>query len=183
MTQTVDVPPATPAPDDALADLLRDPEVRASLAVLAAHAPDLAVMVSAGRELLARSRDIVDNINGRVGLLRDAADENEFDVTSYTALVRAFGEASPTVQSFLRSPVLQPEIVDVISHVGEAALEADRQTRGRAASVGGVLALVRELKDPQVQETVAFFVAFAKAFGATQTHGVPPAAGPSSAKA
>jgi len=183
VTQTVDLPATSPGPDDdALAAALRDPQVRASLAVIAANAPSIAVMVTASQALLARSRDIVDNINGRVEILRDASDERDLDAGRYRDLVRAFGDASPTIQTFLQSSVLQPDIVDVISRVGEAALEADRVTRGSKASVGGVFALMRELKDPQVQETLAFFVTFAKAFGRNQTAGLTPAANSASTK-
>jgi len=149
---------------DPLADALRDPEVRASLAVIASHAPELAVLVSAGNGLLGRSRDIMDNINGRVQMVREASGGS--DATSrYVDLASAFGEATPTIQTFLQSPILQPEIVEVIGKVGQAALEADRVTRGKKHTVGGVFALIRELKDPRVQETLAFFIAFAQAFG------------------
>jgi uncharacterized protein YjgD (DUF1641 family) len=48
-------------------------------------------------------------------------------------------------------------------------MHADETTRGRTAEVGGVLALLRELKDPRVQETLAFLFAFAKHFGAEQS--------------
>lgn len=169
MTQTADLPafPDTPQ-DDVLAAALRDPEVRASLAVIAANAPNIAVLITSSQALLTRSRDIVDNINGRVDQLRDANADRDFDFTRYRDLIGAFGEASPTIQEFLQSSVLQPEIVEVIARVGEAALEADRLTRDRRLSVGGVRALLRQLKDPQVQETLAFFVAFAKAFGRNQ---------------
>jgi uncharacterized protein YjgD (DUF1641 family) len=167
VTQTVDYQQAA-ATDDALAAALQDPQVRESLAVIAANAPTLALLVTASQELLLRSRDIVDNINGRVEILRSASDEREIDFMQYRDLLLAFHDASPTVQSFLQSPILQPEIVDVISRVGEAALEADQATRGRTATVGGAFSLLRQLKDPQVQETLAYFVTFAKAFGRNQ---------------
>jgi hypothetical protein len=153
---------------DALAEALSDPQVRDSLAVLAANASTLALLVSSTQALLLRSRDIMDNVNDRVEVLREASNEREIDYTQYRDLLLAFHDASPTVQSFLQSPILQPEIVDVISRVGQAALEADQATRGRTATVGGAFALMRQLKDPQVQETLAFFVTFAKAFGRDQ---------------
>lgn len=159
------------AADDALAAALRDPEVRAALAVIAANAPALAVLVSASDALLARSRDIVDNVNGRVLLLRETADGRQADLAPYRELLHAFGESAPVIESFLTSPVLQPQVVDVIGRVGGAATEADRLTRGRRSSVGGALALMRQLKDPQIQSTLAFFVEFARAFGRSQAAG------------
>lgn len=169
MTVTADLPqfPAA-APDDALAAALRDPEVRASLAVIAANAPNIAVLVTSSQALLARGRDIADNINGRVDQLREVSSDHPVDFTRYRDLARALGESSPTIQDFLKSSVLQAEVVDVISRVGEAALEADRLTRNRRSTIGGLLALLRQLKDPQVQQTVGFFVEFAKAFGRSQ---------------
>ncbi len=172
VSQTADLPASPPAAgDDPLASALRDPEVRASLAVIAAHAPDIAVLVASSQALLARGRDIADNINDRVEVLRaSGSGRADLNMASYLDLLRAVGDASPTIQTFLTSSVLRPEIVDVISRVGEAALEADRLTRQRKVSVGGALALLRQLKDPQIQETLGFFLAFARAFGREQEH-------------
>lgn len=167
-TPAVQPPDTVPAAQaDPLDTALADPEVRASLAVIAAHAPELAAMVTMGNGLLGRSREIMDNVNTRVNYLRDNAVS---DPTSerYLELVRAFGDATPTIEAFLNSPILRPEIVAVIGKVGEAALEADRATKGRKLSVGGALHLMRELKDPRIQQTLAFFVTFAKIFGREQ---------------
>jgi hypothetical protein len=177
MSVTSDAPggssvPAAASSDDALVAALSDPQVRASLAVLAQNAPTLAFLVTAGNELLGRSRDIVDNVSDRIQQVRDGVGGTDSSqLESYTGLVKAFGEASPTVQAFLQSPVLQPEVVDVIGRLGEAAAEADRATRGRTTSIS-VWQLWRELrKDPQMGQTMAFGVEFAKAFGRHQSQG------------
>lgn len=167
--------PASPPPaysDDALAAALADPQVRASLAVLAQNAPTLAFLVTAANELLGRSRDIVDNIQGRIEMVRDGvseADSSQLD--QYTQLLKSFGDASPTVQAFLQSPVLQPEVVDVIGRLGQAAVEADQATRGRSERVSP-WRLWRELRrDPHAGTTLAFGLAFAKSFGRHQSRG------------
>ena len=63
---------------------------------------------------------------------------------------------------------MRPEIIDVVGNLGEAALEADTQTKGRQVNVGGVFSLMRQLKDPDVQETLSFLLTFARVFGARQ---------------
>ena len=75
-------------------------------------------------------------------------------------LTEALAARRETIAGFLDSPILQPEIVDVVGKLGESALEADKATRGRQADVGGVLAIMRQLKNPDVQETLAFVFEF-----------------------
>jgi hypothetical protein len=168
MTQTDPDLPAT-EPTDPLAVALADPEVRQALAVIAANAPDLAVLVLASKGLLARSKEITDNVSERVEYLREAADDIELH--RWLELHRALNDALPTIESFLKSPILRPEIVDVVARAGEAALEAEARVRTGPQRVGHVLALVRQLKDPLVQETIAFGLEFAKAFGRRQALG------------
>ena len=174
MSVTSDAPGGSTSPtaagsDDALVAALSDPQVRASLAVLAQNAPTLAFLVPAGNELLGRSRDIVDNVSDRIQQVRDGVGGTDSSqLESYTGLVKAFGEASPTVQAFLQSPVLQPEVVDVIGRVGQAAVEADKATKGRTKHVT-MWQLWREVrKDPNMGQTMAFAMEFAKAFGRHQ---------------
>ncbi|MFZ0325045.1 MAG: hypothetical protein WAN48_13070, partial [Actinomycetes bacterium] len=144
--------------------------VRASLAVLAQNAPTLAFLVTAANELLGRSRDIVDNIQGRVEMVRDGvAGADRTQVEQYTQLLKAFGDASPTVQEFLQSPVLQPEVVEVIGRLGQAAVEADQVTRGRSTRFSPWQTWRELRRDPNAGTTVAFGLAFAKSFGSHQS--------------
>ena len=87
---------------------------------------------------------------------------------------------SEVITEFLDSKILQPEIVDIVGRLGEAAMHADEATRGKKAEVGGVFALLRELKDPRVQETLAFLVEFAKYFVTSQSAQSAPASPPAS---
>lgn len=166
-----------PTDTDALAAMLADPEVRESLAVILANAPALAAMASMSTALLQRGPELTDNINGIVASLRDAS-EDSHEVGNVRDAVRALSELAPltstladrkeTIQGFLDSPILRPEIIDVVGNLGEAALEADQQTRGRQVDSGGVFSLVRQLKNPDIQETLSFLLAFARVFGARQ---------------
>ena len=183
--------PAASAETDELALLLRDPEIRASLSVLLSNAPTLAAFTTMGNQLLARGPEIMDNVNGLVQQARGPLSEQSGGAR-LTSAVGALADIAPLAQplaartevitSFLDSPILDPEIVEIIGRLGEAALDADKATRGRTMEVGGVFALLKALKDPQVQETLAFLVEFAKVFGASQSAkaGDEPARTPSS---
>ncbi len=173
---TADIPTDT----DALAAMLEDPEIRESLAVILANAPALAALASMSTALLQRGPELTDNINEVVRQLRETT-EDSHDAANVRDAVKALSELAPltstlaerkdTIQGFLDSPILRPEIVDVVGNLGEAALEADRQTKGRQVDSGGVFSLMRQLKNADVQETLSFLLAFAKVFGARQRSG------------
>lgn len=169
--------PGVPTDTDALAAMLADPEIRESLAVILANAPALAAMSSIATTLLQRGPEITDNINSLVLQLRNQTGASEQlgemrDAVSALAelapLTPMLAESKGTIKGFLDSPILRPEIVDVVGNMGEAALEADQRTRGKQVHAGNVFSLVRQLKDDDVQETISFLLTFAKVFGARQ---------------
>lgn len=174
----------TAAPDlqgtDALDAMLADPEIREALAVIVANAPTLAALATISTGLLQRGPELTDNVNEILNQLRAEA-ENPDSASSVRSAVKALAELAPltttlaerrdTIQGFLDSPILQPEIVGVIGSLGEAALEADHRTRGRQVEAGGPISLVKQLRDPDVQETLSFLLAFARAFGRQQRNG------------
>ena len=175
MTLTPDVSTNT----DALDAMLADPEIRQSLAVIVANAPTLAALAAIGTGLLERGPEITDNINHSIRQLRES--DSDGKVGQVGSAVNALAQLAPvaetlatrsdTVQGLLDSAILRPEIVQVVGTLGEAALEADKRTRGRAAEVGNIFALNRVLKEPDVQETLAFLVEFARVFGKHQREG------------
>ena len=167
LTAAETAPMDSPA-DDPLAQALADPEVREALAIVAQNAPDLAVLLLAAKGLLARSRDISDNVNERIDYLREAIDPQE--LRDYLELRHALNEALPTIQSFLESPILRPEIVGLVGRAGEAALEADQRLT-RAPEKVSLRTLWRQFRDPVVQETLVFALEFAQAFGRRQMLG------------
>lgn len=173
---TAEIPTST----DPLAAMLNDPEIRQSLAVIVANAPALAALASMSSALLLRGPEIADNVNGLVSDLRDTVGDSTEAGTLRDA-VRALSELAPltptlaerrdTIQAFLDSSILRPEIIEVVGKLGEAALEADNQTRGKQVDAGGVFSLVKQLKNADVQETLSFLLAFAKVFGSRQRSG------------
>ncbi len=166
-----------PTDTDALAAMLADPEIRESLAVILANAPSLAALASMSTAILQRGPEITDNINGLVAQLRDSTEESN-EVGNLRNAVKALSELAPltatlaerkdTIQGFLDSPILRPEIIDVVGNLGEAALEADRATKGRQVDSGGVFSLMKQLKDADIQQTLSFLLAFARVFGSRQ---------------
>lgn len=176
MTLTPDVSTNT----DALDAMLADPEIRQSLAVIVANAPTLAALAAMGTGLLQRGPEMMDNINETVQQLR-SSEAGEGTAGQIRPAVTALAKLAPvaetlatrtdTVQGLLDSAILRPEIVQVVGTFGEAALEADKRTRGKQVSVGSVFALNKVLKEPEVQETLAFFVEFARVFGKHQREG------------
>lgn len=156
-----------PASTDPLAAMLQDPEVRQSLAVLAANAPTLAALAAMASGLLQRGPELADNVNGLVRQLREESGGGP-GIGGVVPLASALASRTEPIANLLDSAVLQPEVVDVIGRLGSAAAAADAATRGRSVSVGGLFAILGQLKDPQVQETLAFLFEFAKVFGAHQ---------------
>jgi hypothetical protein len=176
----VTLTPDVATSSDALDAMLADPEIRESLAVIVANAPTLAALAAMGTALLQRGPELMDNVNGVVQSLRDDLDDGSRGTNLRTA-VTALAELAPvaetlasreeTVRGLLDSAILRPEIVQVVGTFGEAALEADKRTRGRQAQVGSIFALNKVLKEPEVQETLAYFVEFARVFGKHQREG------------
>jgi uncharacterized membrane protein len=175
----VTLTPDVTAQNDALDAMLADPEIRESLAVIVANAPTLAALAAMGTALLQRGPELADNVNVVVRQLRTDLDTGQS--SQLRAAVSALAQLAPvaetlatradTVQGLLDSAILRPEIVQVVGTFGEAALEADKRTRGKQMEVGSIFALNKVLKEPEVQETLAYFVEFARVFGKHQREG------------
>ncbi len=153
---------------DALEAMLADPEIRQSLAVIVANAPALAALASMSATLLERGPELAENINDAVLEFRGNGD-SPGGLGKALPLITALGDRTDSITGLLDSEVLQPEVVEVIGNVGAAAKEADASTRGHQASVGGIFTILGKLKDPNVQQSLAFLFAFAEAFGNRQS--------------
>lgn len=148
--------------------MLADPEIRQSLAVIVANAPTLAALAAMTSGLLQRGPEIADNINGLVRDIRGSGGEGESVIGGVLPLATALGKRADNITTLLDSAVLQPDVVEIIGRLGAAAQAADAKTAGKTASVGGIFAILGKLKDPNVQETLAFLFAFADVFGQSQ---------------
>ena len=153
---------------DALAAMLSDPEIRQSLAVIVANAPTLAALAAMSTAWLQRGPEISDNINGLVRQLRSEGAGDERGIGSALSLLKDLGARTDQISALLDSAVLSPTTVQVIGNLGAAAAEADAKTHGRQNQVGGLFAILGQLKDPDVQNTLAFLFEFARTFGKMQ---------------
>lgn len=155
---------------DALAAMLDDPEIRQSLAVIVANAPTLAALSAMATGLLQRGPEITDNINGLVNQIR-GEDQDGSGLGGAIAVGTALGARKDSITNILDSDILDPKTVEVIGNLGAAAAAADERTQGKQNSVGGIFSILGQLKDPQVQNTLAFLFEFAKVFGERQAKG------------
>ena len=159
--------------------MLADPEIRESLAVIVANAPTLAALASMGTALLQRGPEIADNINGMVRQLRESTDDSgrggQPARRRHARWPSSRRWPSTLADAQGHDPGLprlaDPAARDRRGRRQPSARRPSRPTsapRGRQVDVGSVFALHKILKDPDVQETLAFFVEFARVFGAQQ---------------
>lgn len=158
----------TSVPTDALDAMLADPEVRQSLAVIVANAPTLAALAAMGSGLLQRGPEITDNINELVRQMRSEGAGDERGLGSALGLLKDLGSRSDQISALLDSAVLSPSTIQVIGNLGAAAAAADATTHGKQNQVGGIFSILGQLKDPDVQNTLAFLFEFARTFGQMQ---------------
>ena len=168
--------------NDALDAMLADPEIRESLAVIVANAPTLAALAAMGTGLLQRGPELADNVNQIVAQLRTDADTGDGRASQLRIAVGALAAAGahrrdpghaqgdhPGLPRLGHPPARDRRRSSAPS--ARPPCEADKQTRGKQVQVGSIFALNKVLKEPEVQETLAFFVEFARVFGKHQRAG------------
>jgi uncharacterized protein YjgD (DUF1641 family) len=65
----------------------------------------------------------------------------------------------------IESGMVDKEVVAVLGDLGKKSAETYREVSSEAVEpIGGLFATLRATKDPDVQKSVGFFFAFAKAF-------------------
>lgn len=150
---------AVVSPVDALRERLGEPAVAASLNALLDHADLLAMMVIALDGFLSRGDVIISTMADAVSELRDAATKGDtplgVDVKSLVGRANA-----------LRSALEQagrPQVLEFLEQLTGAIADVQRPApRGRR---GGVPALLRTLRDPDVLRGIDYFLQLAGAFG------------------
>lgn len=149
---------------------LTDPAVVRALVQLAGHAPALAELAAAAPGAVAMVTDTVDgwaarlqaqgiDVDERGRLLLEAMERltSPSAVTTLDAVFTRIG----TIEHLLRSPVLSPTSVDVVSQAADALVE----TRAQGITPLGFFALLGAMGEPEVQRAVGFAIQFARAFG------------------
>lgn len=164
------------SPGDEVIAALEDPRIAASLSVILEHADLLATIVVGLDGLVRRAEVIGDNVATGVAEIREVAASASgqqpwpsVDLAALSASVSrlsaAVVDATPGLERLLRSPLADPETVEIIADVGEALLEGKRAADADPRGPRGVFALMRVAKDPDVSRGLGFMIQIARAFG------------------
>ncbi|WP_068187532.1 DUF1641 domain-containing protein [Mycobacterium sp. UM_CSW] len=164
------------SPGDEVIAALEDPRIASSLSVLLEHADLLATIVVGLDGLLRRAEVIGDNVASGVAEIRGVAASGggqtlwpsvDFAALSdsVSRLSAAVVNATPGLDRLLRSPLADPQTVEIIADVGEALLEGKRAAAADPRGPKGVFALMRVTKDPDVSRGLGFMIQIARAFG------------------
>ena len=151
----------------ALLERLSDPAVLArvdALLDLADQAPGLASMA-------------VDIVDEQAGLLRDEGIDPGAALANGARTALQFASmVGPreihALKTVLASQALSPESVEVVSAAAQALVECQGRERQRV----GVFALMRAVREPDVQRALDFLLGVARRFGAALESGPPSAA-------
>ncbi len=162
---------------------LSDPQTLALINKLLDRLPIISLMAESMEELVKRSEVIAENVAGMVHDLK--LGEVHFDIEKGKALLdqlgkwqeigeqvlgsRIAGEDLPKAieagANLVDSGMLDPDVVATLGRVGRQAVESYLKVSSRPVQpIGGLWAMLRASKDPDVQKTVGFAVAFAKEF-------------------
>lgn len=155
----------------ALVERLDDPQVASSLHVLLDHADLLAVLVAGLDSMVSRGDTIADSLAAGV---REVGSVAEVDMEQLVELVRSLGTLAPLLRDglpVLRAglPVLrglaQPHVADALTAAATAVDRGAAEAARTQPRVGGLMALLRALKDDDVSRALGFVVSVARAFG------------------
>ncbi|MEZ5093479.1 DUF1641 domain-containing protein [Nocardioides sp.] len=175
---------APTAAPDALADRLADPQVANALASLLDHADLLAILVEGLDQLVSRSEIIGDSLLANITDLRTTVENSpglkgsgvgvQEVAESAASLAAVLPKAAPgmvaavesgAIDRLLGSDLVSPEAVDQIAVLARGLARGKEDFANRPVEVGGLLALPKLLKDPDVNRALSYFATVAKAVG------------------
>lgn len=173
---SVDVSPKV-TPTEQLRSRLDDPEVAAALNQLLDHSDLLAFALEAVDGLLRRSEEIGGSVlegladvrtmaesTGQLDALKELkpADIASGIVTFSTALPKVV----PAAMQVIDSGILDAPVVDEIAKIGRGVAVGAEKAAVDPIVVKGPLALVKALKDPDIQQALGYALCVAKQIGA-----------------
>ena len=162
---------------------LTEPQTLATLNQLLDRLPLAAFVLESLEGFINRGETIADNLSDAVGELN--LSEAKLDTRQITALLEALprfkeagekllesnllGEGLPKVLdagvSMVDSGMLDQEVVTILGELGKKSSQAYQEAAAKPVEpVGGMWATLRATRDPDVQKSLGFFFAFAKAF-------------------
>ena len=166
-----------------LLERLTEPQTLATLNQLLDKLPLLAMMVESLDGFVRRGDTIAENVAGMVRELK--LSERKIDVEKITAFMQTLpklqemgehllasglaDESLPQVLdagvSMIKSGMLDKEVVTTLGQLGRQSIHTFLEVKEQnPPPVGGIFAMMRAAKDPDVQKTMGFLFAFAKAF-------------------
>ncbi len=158
-----------------LIERLDDPATATSLEGLIDRLDRITALLEALERVLVRAPQFADNFNGLVRQLRDQNTGRAFEAVRELGsidprqLVQLLHDLfavveSPQTRALLQSSVFLDRSVALVDEAAKSALEAtgDAAADRRAISLFGLLSI---LKDPDVQRSLQFGIAFARRFG------------------
>jgi len=154
-------------PSDALRSKLDDPQVAASLSLLLEHADTLALGVVALDGLLRRADTISANIEGSLKDVKNIGDSFSYLGTPTKRLAQDAPEIADAVEALLESGMLSREVVTLLGQLAGALVKGTDQAKANRTTVGGVLPLLRALKDPDVGRGLGLLIEVSRALGKT----------------
>lgn len=154
-------------PSDALRSKLDDPQVAASLSLLLEHADTLALGVVALDGLLRRADTISANIEGSLKDVKTIGDSFSYLGAPTKRLAQDAPEIADAVEALLDSGMLSREVVTLLGQLAGALVTGTDQARANRTTVGGVLPLLRALKDPDVGRGLGLLIEVSRALGKT----------------
>jgi Protein of unknown function (DUF1641) len=161
----------THQPLDAVTERLNDPAVAASVVTLLNHAELLSTLVTGLSGFFERGDVIMNSLAAEVAEMRKAqrANPSSFDLNGAVATAKTLAgnvnDAMPTLNRLLASGMLNEKVLDVLSMVGDAAVEGAANARRNKTSVHGVMGVAKSLRDPDVQKGLGLLIEVARSLG------------------
>lgn len=181
----------TPTRDDTsesvrtpLEQRLQDPAVAGALISLLDHADLIALLVEGLDQFVERSEVIGDNLISGVSELRTAIGntsalaDSGVDLGALAhagaSLAAVLPKATPglvaaiesgAIDKLFASGVVGPEAVDQVALLAKGLVGGGRAFRTRPVEVGGVLSVLKLLKDPDINRAISFFATVAQSIG------------------
>jgi hypothetical protein len=160
--------PATHQPIDAVAERLNDPAVAASLVTLLDNAELLSTLVIGLSGFIERGDVIMDAVAEGVNDLKAAGVERPEGAPSLAELGQVLvqlGAVAPVLARVNESAMVEPETIELLGMLSEAATEGAANARSHPTEVSGVFSAVKTLKDPEVQKGLGFVIEIARSLG------------------
>lgn len=159
----------TAAPSDAVLERIDDPAIAAALITILDNAELLSTLVLGLSGFVERGDTIVESIASGVREITEASPRGSAAELPSLGQLRevalVLSESLPVLTSVLRSPVVSPESVALVSMLSEAGAEGVARARRGDARVTGALGAVRALKDPDVGRGMGLLIEVARSLG------------------